>query len=93
MIILIVTYRGEISGFQTIQAGGVCSSKVFKEGIGIAVHAINMAALRECGRYLIFITSFVKCIKYWLKWVSLPEDWYIKSCYKMLKDLDSEGKK
>ena len=44
------------------------------------------------GRYLLYITTYVKCIKYWLNLVRMPENRLPIKAYKMLYALHSKNK-
>jgi hypothetical protein len=60
--------------------------------MGLPKHAPNLSAIGDCGRYPILIHANVKCIKYWLKLLQMPDGRYPKSCYRMLKQLDDNGR-
>lgn len=49
-------------------------------------------AVGECGRQPLFIDSFIKCIKYWLRLLRMNNDRLPKKSYDMLMYLDSESR-
>ena len=63
-----------------------------KRFLNVSVRAHNIATLGECGRYLLYILTAIKAIKYWNKILHMPEHRYVHKCYKMLYYLDSVGK-
>ncbi len=62
--------------------------KFCKFAIGVGYNVSNVGVLGECGRYGLFIDYHAKCIKYWLKLLSMPNDRYPKQCYLYVKSLD-----
>ena len=46
----------------------------------------------ECGRLPMYIDSQIRCIKYWLKLIEMPNFRYAKKCYTMLKYYDTNNK-
>ena len=47
--------------------------------------------IRYLGRFPIQIVTMKRCMKYWLRILTLPEDRYVKLCYNMLLLHDSHG--
>jgi hypothetical protein len=47
----------------------------------------------ELGRFPIYLNSYVKCIKYWLKLVHMNENRLPLKAYKTLCELDAKGKR
>ena len=44
--------------------------------------------LSDGGHYPVWIESSKRCIKYWIKILSMPDTRYVKKCYTMLKLLE-----
>ena len=85
-------YGGEIWGYQKqrqIEQVHIAFCKFF---LGLSGKSSNMAALGECGRYPMYVTLYIKCIKYWLAILQLPEHRYPKQIYNMLREQDSAGR-
>ena len=53
--------------------------------------ASNAAVMAECERYPIYIETQMRCLKYWLKVIVMPEHRLVKQCYNMLKPFDMNG--
>ena len=53
--------------------------------------ASNCAALGDCGRYPLLLTTWKRVIKYWLKVLRMSSDRYVKKCYDMLLHFDTLG--
>jgi hypothetical protein len=53
--------------------------------------SIKLIVLGDCGRYPIYILEPAKrCIKYWFKLLKLPNDRYVKICYRMLSSTSAK---
>ena len=52
----------------------------------------NEVVYGELGRYPLFITATVRFIKYWLKLLTQPDNFYSRKTYKMLFALHDRGK-
>ena len=50
------------------------------------------AVLGECGRHSVYVYCYIRCIKYWLKILALPDDSNVKSCYIMLQNYCNNGR-
>jgi hypothetical protein len=64
-----------------------------KRFLNVDTRTPNDLVYGELGRYPIYINSYLKCIKYWLKLTRMNYDRLPHKAYKMLFDLDSNGKK
>ena len=58
----------------------------------MSLKSCNAAVLAECGRLPAYIDSQIKCLKYWLKLIELPNYRYAKKCYNMLRHFDNANK-
>ena len=52
---------------------------------------MNAAVMSECERYPLYIKTQMRCLKYWLKIIVMPENRLVKQCYNMLKHFDMNG--
>ena len=93
MIVPILTYGAEIWGFDTYKQLENVQIRFCKKVIGVPKKTSNEAVLGECGRYPLMLQYTVKCIKYWLKLLVMPNTRYPKACYNMIYILDGAGKK
>jgi len=53
--------------------------------------APNFAVIGDCSRYPMYIESYKRGIKYWLKITRLPDTRYVKKCYNMMLMDDAQG--
>ena len=54
---------------------------------------LNVVVLGECGRNPLFVVSYSKCVKYWLKLLMMENSSFPKIAYIMLFNLCECGKK
>ena len=50
------------------------------------------AVLGECGRERLHVTCIIKCVKYWLRIISLPAESLSRSCYSVMYNRCHLGK-
>ena len=60
--------------------------------LGVSSNTVNEAALGELGGYPLAVHYHLRCVKYWLKILSMQSGGYPKACYTMLYNLDQNGK-
>ena len=60
--------------------------KFCKNQLGVGSTIPTAAVLGECGRKRLYITCIIKCVKYWLKLISLPDESFWRSCYSVMYD-------
>ena len=53
--------------------------------LGVGSKAPGPSVLGECGRHSVYVYCYIRCIKYWLKILALPNDSIVKSCYIMMQ--------
>jgi hypothetical protein len=46
----------------------------------------NSVTLGDCGRYPLFINAQIRCLKFWLKLLKMPDSRYVRKCYDYLVD-------
>ena len=61
--------------------------------LGVGSKSPAPAVLGECGRHSIYVLCYVKCIKFWLKLLSMEEGTLLRSCYEMLVIQNNAGRK
>ena len=91
-ILPILLYGSEIWGHTYSDIIEQVHVSFCKKVIGVGSKTSNVAVLGECGRHPLYIFYYKKCIAYWLKLLTMPDNRYAKSCYIMLKKLDEVGK-
>ena len=60
--------------------------------LGVGSKVPGPAVLGECGRHSVYVYCYIRCIKYWLKILALPNDSIVKSCYIMLQNYCNNGR-
>jgi len=88
----IVQYGAEVWGF--MQGSTVEKVHLFamKRFLGVDRRTPNDLIYGEFGRYPIYLNSYIRCIRYWLKLTRMSESRLPFKAYKMLYILDSKGK-
>eukprot|EP00745_Piridium_sociabile_P014687 TRINITY_DN21651_c0_g1_i6.p1 TRINITY_DN21651_c0_g1~~TRINITY_DN21651_c0_g1_i6.p1 ORF type:complete len:655 (+),score=42.51 TRINITY_DN21651_c0_g1_i6:130-2094(+) len=89
----ILLYGSEIWGFQRYEAIEKVHNKVCKLVLGVGRDVKNNIALGECGRFPIYIDTYVRIVKYWCKLLTMSDSRYPKQCYKMLQMHDRSGRR
>ena len=80
----VLTYGSEVWGANVHPSLEKVHLLFCRRQLGVGSSAASPAVLGECGRYGIYINCYVKCVKYWIKLLSLPENCLLKACYDML---------
>jgi len=88
----VALYGAEIWGTQVHKSLEDVQTTFCKRTLGLPKQATNLACVAECGRYPLFVSTYIKCIKYWLKILQLPDHRYVKACYKDQVRLDENKK-
>jgi hypothetical protein len=83
-IVPILTYGSEVWGYKVHKSIENVHSKFCKVQLGVGNNTPTPAVLGECGRDRMYISCIVKCVKYWLKLISLPSETLLGSCYSFL---------
>ena len=89
----ILQYGAEIWAFvghDVIEKAHLFALKRF---LGVDRRTPNDFVYGEFGRYPLFVNSYVRCLKYWLKLISMDNARLPCKAYKMLYQLDQNGKK
>jgi hypothetical protein len=82
-ILPILNYACEIWGTDVHKSIEGVHYKFCKSQLGVGIFTPNVAVLGDCGRDRVFINCAVRCIKYWIKLVNMPEDSLLKGCYNL----------
>ena len=93
MIKPILTYGSEIWGYEASEIVESVHVRFCKSLLMVSSSACTSAVLGECGRFPICIDYHVKCIKYWLRLLTMNHDRLPRACYNMLLELDRSGRK
>jgi hypothetical protein len=80
----VITYGTEIWGTNVNDRIEDVLLNLCRMQLGVGSKAPNPSLLGECGRNCVYVLCYLKCIKYWLKLLSLSDDTLVKSCYTML---------
>lgn len=87
----IILYGSELWGLhdtQCIETIQLCACKRF---LNVNTSSCNDAILGDLGRFPMQIFAAKRCVKYWIRLISLPKDRYIRLCYEMLLHYDQLG--
>jgi len=89
----VLTYAAEVWGLSE-NANQIEKVHTFaiKRFLGIPLHASNQLVYGETGRYPLYVRVYVKCIKYWMKLLSLPGSRICRQAYDMLLTQHEHGK-
>ena len=92
MVIPILCYGSEVWGFEVSHNIESVQRKFLKYYLGVGTHTSNAAVLGETGMYPVSIYYIYRCIKYWLKLLSMDTHSYPHCSYKMLLNLSENGR-
>ena len=92
MIAPILFYGADIWGYEYSKCIESVQTDFCKFILGVNSRTSNVAVLGELGRYPLSVEHSHRCIKYWLKILEMGDDRYPFKCYKMLFDLDINGR-
>ena len=80
----ILTYAGEIWGVLSNTTVERVHTYAIKRFLQIPIHSSNTILYGETGRYPLYIRTYVKSIKYWLKLLKLPQARLCRQAYDMM---------
>ena len=87
----IVQYGAEIWGFENGQEIERLHLFALKRFLHVDRRTPNDLVYGELGRFPIYLNSYIKCIRYWLKLVRMNDNRLPAVAYKILRDLDNKG--
>ena len=79
-----ITYAAEVWGLEENIQIEKLHTWAIKRFMNVPVHSSNTMAYGDSGRYPLYVRTFIKCIRYWLKLTRLPENRLCKQAYTML---------
>jgi hypothetical protein len=88
----IAQYGAEIWGLMSATTTEKVHLFAMKRYLGVDRRTPNDLVYGEYGRYPIYINSYVRCIRYWLKLIRMENNRLPKKAYNMLYALDLKGK-
>ena len=83
-VLPIVIYGSELWCFQQFAVIEKAHMSVCKRFLNVSMQTPNKMIYGDLGRYPMFITSAVRCVKYWLRIVNLPDERLPQKAYNML---------
>ena len=92
-ILPLLMYGSEIWGYQRFDAIEKAHLFACKILLNVGFQTPNAMVLGDLARFPIFILTAVRCIKFWLRILRLPEERLTKKAYNMLIHLQENGKK
>ena len=92
-ILPVLMYGSEIWGYQRFDAIEKAHLFACKRLLNVGFQTPNAMMLGDLARFPIFILTAVRCIKFWLRILRLPEERLTKKAYNMLIHLQENGKK
>ena len=92
-VLPILMYGSEQWGFQQFAVIEKAHMFACKRGLNVGVQTPNKMINGDFGRYPMFVTSTIRCVKYWLRVINLPDENLPKKAYNMLLYLHDLGKK
>ena len=92
IILPILLYGSEILMFKYSDKIEQVQHIFCKKLLGVSSNTVNEVALGELGRYPLAVHYHLRCVKYWLKILSMQSGRYPMACYIMLYNLDQHGK-
>ncbi|WP_419586745.1 hypothetical protein, partial [Thiolapillus sp.] len=92
-ILPVLMYGSELWGYQRFDVIEKAHLFACKRLLNVGLQTPNNMVLGDLGRFPIFILTAVRCIKFWLRILRLPEERLTKKAYSMLLHLQENGKK
>ena len=91
-VVPVLSYGSEVWGTDLHKSIENVHLKFCKNQLGVGSKTPTPAVLGECGRERIYVTCITKCVKYWLKLISLPAESLLGSCYALIYNQCQLGK-
>ena len=92
-VLPILMYGSELWGFQQFAVIEKAHMFARKRFLNAGVQTPNKMIYGKLGRCPMFVTSAIRCIKYWLQIINLSDEKLPKKAYNMLLYLQNLGKK
>ena len=88
----VLTYGSEVWGTDVHKSIESVHLKFCKNQLGVGSRTPTPTVLGECGRERLYVTCIIKCVKYWLRIISLPDESLSRSCYSVMYNRCHLGK-
>ena len=92
-IVPMLTYGAEVWGSLHSRQIELVHTFAIKRFFNVPLHSSNRLLYGETGRYSLYIVTYVKCIKYWLRLTQLPRTRLCRQAYEMLLQQEGIGKR
>ena len=89
----VLLYSAEIWGLSRLDSIERIHLMVCKRFLGVPLKALNNMIYGELGRYPLFVNSSVRCLQYWFRLLEMDQNRLPKQAYKMLVNMDENGKR
>jgi hypothetical protein len=86
-----LTYAAEIWGVKEVKKIEQVHMYACKKVLSVSQKTPNSMIYGELGRHPLYINTFVKAVKYWLRLVQMPNGRFAKAAYETLKTMDERG--
>ena len=77
-------YGSELLGFQQFAVIEKAHMFACKRFLNVGVQTPSKMIYGDSGRYPMFVTSAIRCVKYWLRIINLSDEKLPKKAYNML---------
>eukprot|EP00745_Piridium_sociabile_P004303 TRINITY_DN1254_c0_g1_i4.p1 TRINITY_DN1254_c0_g1~~TRINITY_DN1254_c0_g1_i4.p1 ORF type:complete len:981 (+),score=112.61 TRINITY_DN1254_c0_g1_i4:2532-5474(+) len=91
-IVPILTYGAEVWGLCNNSGMEKVHTYAIKRFLSVPLHSSNKMLYGETGRYPLYVNTWVKCIKYWLRLTQLPVTRLCRQAYEMMLNQLESGK-
>lgn len=88
----VLLYASEVWGLHRLENVEKVHTLACKRYLNVQLRVPNKFVYGETGRYPLFMNSAVRCIRYWLKLLTMDRSRLPRQAYEMLKNLDERGK-
>ena len=89
----VLTYGSEVLGLiANNRIIGRIHLFAIKRSLNVSPRTPNSPVYGETGRYPLYISTYMRCIKYWLNILRMQEDWIPLKSYKMLYNVHCNNK-
>jgi len=92
-VVPILLYSSEVWGLQRLENLERVHVLAIKRYLRVPMKTPNRLVYGESGRYPLYISSTLRCIKYWLKLLRMPDSRLPKQAYNMMLTMVQNGKK
>ena len=92
-VLPVIMYGSEIWGYQQFDVIEKTHMYACKKVLNVGLQTPNKMVLGDLGRFPVYIQTAVRCVKFWLRIISLPEDRLPRKVYNMMCHLQEQGKK